>query len=264
MQVAALQQRPALAARQQVQQPQRSGARSAVPPRPLAASASSSLGSSLARSTGSRSSSSAATRLAPVCARRERDPILAPMIQQDGPNGEEAVDLYGYLMRNRIIFVNQRIGDDVACRVVASLLALDSLDDQEEIKLYINCAQGSPYAVVSILDTIRAISAPVSTVAFGIVGGTATTVLAAGAKGRRFSMQNTRILLQQPMGGLQGSADECNITATELNRNMKIMYRFLSEFTGLPEETVEMECDRDNFLGPEQAIALGLIDGVIA
>ncbi|KAL4860216.1 ATP-dependent Clp protease proteolytic subunit [Chlorella vulgaris] len=282
MQVTALQQRPALAAQQQVQQPQWSGARSAVPPRPLADSASSSLGSSLARSTGSRSSSSAATRLAPVRARRERDPILAPMIQQDGPNGEEAVDLYGYLMRNRIIFVNQRIGDDVACRVVASLLALDSLDDQEEIKLYINCAQarltacvvicncyalalrGSPYAVVSILDTIRAISAPVSTVAFGIVGGTATTVLAAGAKGRRFSMQNTRILLQQPMGGLQGSADECNITATELNRNMKIMYRFLSEFTGLPEETVEMECDRDNFLGPEQAIALGLIDGVIA
>jgi hypothetical protein len=86
--VSALQQRPALAAQQQVQQPQRSGARSAVPPRPLATSASSSLGSSLARSTGSRSSSSAATRLAPVRARRERDPILAPMIQQDGPNGE--------------------------------------------------------------------------------------------------------------------------------------------------------------------------------
>lgn len=261
MQVAALQQRPALAARQQVQQPQRSGARSAVPPRPLAASASSSLGSSLARSTGSRSSSSAATRLAPVCARRERDPILAPMIQQDGPNGEvrpllllatplfrcqgrlltsytstacsanslamaiklyhtsdrapwrnslcapactpyggwrlaslftalrcgdsravpccratqEAVDLYGYLMRNRIIFVNQRIGDDVACRVVASLLALDSLDDQEEIKLYINCAQARLTACVLICNcyalALRVNRGPSTAASGGLVGG---------------------------------------------------------------------------------------------
>jgi ATP-dependent Clp protease protease subunit len=96
------------------------------------------------------------------------------------------------------------------------------------------------------------------------VGGTAAAILASGTKGRRFSMENTRILLQQPMGGLQGSADECNITATELNRNMRVMYRFLSEATGLPEERVEEECDRDNFLSPKQAIELGLIDGVIS
>lgn len=199
-----------------------------------------------------------------MCARRERDPILAPVIQMGPPGGEEMVDLYGYLLRNRVVFLNQRISDTVAIQVVASLLALDSLDSTAEIKLYINCPQGSPYAVTSILDTMRAIQAPVSTVAFGIVGGTAAAVLASGAKGRRFSMQNTRILLQQPMGGLQGSADECNITATELNRNMRVMYRFLSEATGLPEEQVEMECDRDNFLSPKQAIELGLIDGVIA
>ena len=163
--------------------------------------------------------------------------------------------MYGYLMRNRIIFLNQRVNDQVATQVVASLLALNALDEQEEIKLYINCAAGSPYAVISILDTMRAIAAPVSTVGFGMVGGSAAAILAAGTKGRRFSMPSTRILLQQPMGGLQGSAggcgrgqgralrpagrrvaamqrthvarraDECNITATELNRQMRVMYQ---------------------------------------
>lgn len=109
--------------------------------------------------------------------------------------------------------------------MVASLLALDTLEQGKEIKLYINCSAGTPYAVVSILDTIRAISSPVSTVAFGIVAGAPVTVLATGTKGRRFSMPSARIVLQQPMSGLQGSADECNITAKEANRNMRIMYR---------------------------------------
>lgn len=250
----ACQQRAALAAPQQQQVQQRRPATAAGAGAARLAAPSSSASSSR--------SSRAATRLPPVCARRERDPIVAPVIQM-GPGGEEIVDLYGYLMRNRIIFLNQRISDQVATQVVASLLALDSLDDQEEIKLYINCPQGNPYAVTSILDTIRAIKAPVSTVGFGMVGGTAAAVLAGGTKGRRFSMPSTRIMLQQPVGGLQGSADECNITASELNRNMKVMYRFLSEFTGLPEEQVEMECDRDNFLSPQQAVQLGLIDDVI-
>ncbi|KAL4428578.1 hypothetical protein ABPG77_008890 [Micractinium sp. CCAP 211/92] len=254
-------QQQALGPQQQQQGRARPATAAAPPPR-------AGYGSSAARqrsSTGasSSSSSSKSVRVPPVCARRERDPIVAPVIQM-GPQDEEVMDLYGFLLRNRIVFINRRISDEVATQVVASLLALDSLDPDQEIKLYINCPQGSPYSVVAILDTIRAIRAPVSTVGFGIVGGTAAAVLAAGTKGRRFSMENTRILLQQPMGGLQGSADECNITASELNRNMQVMYRFLSEFTGLPTDQVEMECDRDNFLSPKQAIELGLIDGVIA
>eukprot|EP00887_Chlorella_sp_A99_P004428 scaffold30.g4428.t1 len=150
---------------------------------------------------------------------------LLPSVRLTFVPGQEAVDLYGYLLRNRIIFLNQRVNDQVATQVVASLLALDSLDSEEEIKLYVNCAAGSPYAVVSILDTMRAVAAPVSTVAFGLVGGAATTILASGAKGRRFSMPSTRIVLQQPMSGLQGSADEVNIQAKEANRNMRILYR---------------------------------------
>lgn len=156
-----------------------------------------------------------------MCARRPRDPVIAPVI----PSGDDFIDLNGHLLRNRIIFVGQRINDQVATQVVASLLALDSLDTHAEIKIYINCAAGSSYSVVSILDTMRAISAPISTVAFGMVGGNAVHLLAAGTKGRRFSMLNTRILLQQPNGGAMGSADEVNIQATELNRTMRMMYK---------------------------------------
>jgi ATP-dependent Clp protease, protease subunit len=194
--------------------------------------------------------------------RRVQDPVVAPVILPDGPN-EEAMDLNSYMLRNRIVVVGQRINDQVATQVVASLLALDSLEPDADIKLYINCIAGSSYSVISILDTIGAISAPVSTVGFGMVGGNAVHVLAAGAKGKRFCMPNTRIMLQQPNGGAMGSADEVNIQATELNRTMKVMYQFLSKYTGLPVDRVEEECDRENFLDPKQAAELGLIDGVV-
>jgi ATP-dependent Clp protease protease subunit len=192
--------------------------------------------------------------------RRPADPIVPPVIMSDN---DEPIDLMGYLLRNRIIFIGDRISDVAATKVVATLMALNAIDDTAEIKLYINCLQGSAYSVISILDTIKAISAPVSTVAFGIVGGTAAILLASGQKGRRFSMPSTRIMLQQPNGGAMGSADEVNIQASELNRTMKVMYRFLSEFSGMPQEKVEEECDRENFLSPKQAIELGIIDGII-
>lgn len=194
--------------------------------------------------------------------RRPADPIIPPVVPL-GPDGQEATDLMNYLLRNRIIFIGDRISDVVATKVVASLLALNSLDDETEIKLYINCIAGSPYSVLAILDTMRSISAPVSTVGFGIVGGSAAVLLAAGSKGKRFSMPSTRIMLQQPNGGAMGSADEVNIQATELNRTMRVMYGFLSEFSGLSKEQVEEECDRENFLSPVQARELGIIDGVI-
>jgi len=161
-----------------------------------------------------------------VCmARRERDPIIAPVIQVgDDPSGEGVTDLNSHLLRNRIVFLGQRINDQVAVQTVASLLALNSLNTEEEIKLYINCPTGSSYSVVSILDTMNAISAPISTVGFGMVGGNAVPILAAGTKGRRFSMPNTRIMLQQPNGGAMGSADEVNIQTSELNRTMQMMY----------------------------------------
>ena len=197
-----------------------------------------------------------------VRGRREQDPIVPPVILPQRPD-EEAMDLSGYMLRNRVILIGQRINDQVATQVVASLLALDSLDPTAEIKLYINCIAGSSYSVISILDTIGAVSAPVTTVGFGMVGGSAVTILAAGNKGKRFCMPNTRIMLQQPNGGAMGSADEVNIQASELNRTMKVMYQFLSKFSGMPYDQVEQECDRENFLSPNEATELGFIDGII-
>jgi ATP-dependent Clp protease protease subunit len=194
-------------------------------------------------------------------ARRERDPVIAPVIQL---GEDDFTDLQTHMMRNRIIFLGERINDQVAVKVVASLIALNTLSTDEEIKFYINSAAGSSYAVVSILDTLRAIKAPVSTVAFGMVGGNVVQILAAGTKGKRFSMPSTRIMLQQPNGGAQGSADEVNIQTTELNRTMRMMYRFLSENTGLDVERIEEECDRENFLSPEEAVELGIIDDIIS
>ena len=156
-------------------------------------------------------------------AKRERDPIISPVIEI---GNDEIVDLNGHLLRNRIIFLGQRVNDQVAVQTVASLLALNSLSTEEEIKLYINCPAGSSYSVVSILDTMKAVKAPISTVAFGMIGGSGVHILAAGRKGRRFSMPNTRILLQQPLGGAMGSADEVNIQTAELNRTMRMMHRY--------------------------------------
>jgi ATP-dependent Clp protease protease subunit len=180
-----------------------------------------------------------------------------------GDRDSEYTDLMGYLVRNRIIFVGSRIDDAVATQIVATLLALEAIDPTADIKLYINSAGGSPYAVVGILDTMRAIQPEISTIAMGTVMSTATVLLAAGKKGKRFAMPSTRVMMHQPAGGAMGSADEVNIQASELNRTMKVIHQFYMDFTGQPLEKIQEETDRDNFLSPQQAMDLGLIDGVI-
>jgi ATP-dependent Clp protease protease subunit len=180
-----------------------------------------------------------------------------------GDTADDYTDLMSYLLRNRIIFVGARIDDQLATQTVAQILALEAIDPTADIRLYINSAGGSPYAVVGMLDTIRAIQPQVSTVAMGNCSSTATVLLAAGAKGKRFAMPSTRIMMHQPAGGAMGSADEVNIQASELNRTMKVIHQFYVEFTGQSLEKVQEETDRDNFMSPQQAMDLGLIDGVI-
>lgn len=180
-----------------------------------------------------------------------------------GDREDEYTDLMSYLLRNRIIFVGSRIDDQVATQTVATMLALEAIDPKADIKLYINSAGGSPYSVVGMLDTIRAIEPDVSTVAMGNCSSTATVLLAAGTKGKRFAMPSTRIMMHQPAGGAMGSADEVNIQASELNRTMKVIHQFYVEFTGQSLEKIQEETDRDNFLSPKEAMEMGLIDGII-
>lgn len=195
-------------------------------------------------------------------ARRADSPILAPMVSF-GEHGEEGTDIMSYLLRNRIIFIGSRIGDELATQVVASMLALEAIDSTSDIKLYINSPGGSPYAVVAILDTMKTLKVDVSTIAFGQSASTATLLLAAGTKGKRCAMPNTRIMMHQPAGGAMGSADEVNIQAAELNRTMKVIHQFYMQFTGQTLDTIQEETDRDNFLSPQRAVELGVIDAII-
>lgn len=201
-------------------------------------------------------------RLAKCWARRPDSPILSPAIPVGEREGEYT-DLMGYLLRNRIIFVGSRIDDQLACQVVASLMALEAINPTADIKLYINSPGGSPYAIVGILDTIRAIKPDISTIAMGQCASTATVLLAAGKKGKRFAMPSARIMMHQPAGGAMGSADEVNIQASELNRTMKVVHQFYVDFTGQSLDKIQEETDRDNFLSPKNAVELGLIDAVI-
>mmetsp|Transcript_21267 Transcript_21267/g.59128 ORF Transcript_21267/g.59128 Transcript_21267/m.59128 type:complete len:249 (+) Transcript_21267:71-817(+) len=196
-----------------------------------------------------------------VEARRASDPIVPPAIMGRGQEG--GTDLMTHLLRNRIIFIGTRITDQVCTEVVAKLLALEASNPKAEIKIYLNSQGGTGHAIVGILDAMRNCKCPISTVAFGLVASNATILLASGTKGRRFSMPNTRILLCQPYGGAMGSAEEVNIQASELNRTMKVTVRFLQEATGLDEDTIEQEIDRENFLSAEESIKMGLIDAIL-
>ena len=168
-----------------------------------------------------------------------------------------------YLLQNRIVFVGGYLNDDLTTQVVGSLMALENTDNTKEIKLYVNSPGGSIYNVAGVIDIINSLKSPVSTIAFGSVAHNSTLVLAAGNKGKRYSMPNARIMMVQPMGGAMGSFVEVNITAQELNRQLQYSNELFSKFTGKTIEEIEMETDREKFLGPEQALELGLIDGII-
>lgn len=171
--------------------------------------------------------------------------------------------MYQHLLSNRIIFLGSRVTDEVATNLVAKLLALEAMNNEKDIKIYMNCGGGSAYAIIGILDTLRFMKPQVSTICLGQCASTATLLLAAGAKGKRLSLPSSRIMMHQPVGGAMGSADEVNITISELNRTMRVVHKFYSDFTGQSVERIEQETDRDLFMSPQQAIDLGIIDGII-
>jgi len=147
--------------------------------------------------------------------------------------------------------------------IVADLLAMEISGPGEEIKIYLNSPESVPYHIFAIIDVIQQLKCPVSTVAFGMCGGASTLLLAAGTKGRRTAMPHSRILIHQPMGGAMGSSYEVKIQATELSRNMRLMCKMYSQFTGLDEDLLREEIDRDNFMSPAKCVEMGLIDFVL-
>jgi len=173
------------------------------------------------------------------------------------------MDLMNYLLRQRIIFLSGYVNDKLATQIVGSLLALEAMDEEEDIRLYINSSGGQPYSVIGVVDTIQSIKPQVQTVALGAVYSYSSLILAAGTPGKRYSMKNTRIMMTQPSGGSQGDVYQINATVKELNALYQLMAKYYQKFTNMTADEVEMNTSRDFFMTPEDAKEWNLIDDVI-
>lgn len=188
---------------------------------------------------------------------------LIPTVIEKSPGGERAYDIYSRLLIDRIIFLGTEINDQVANAIIAQLLFLDNQDSDKDIKLYINSPGGSVTAGLAIYDTMNFIKSDVSTICVGMAASMGSVLLAAGAKGKRFALPNSEVMIHQVLGGAQGQASDIKIHAERILKTKDQLNKILSERTGQPMSKIENDTDRDNFMDAEQAKAYGLIDAVI-
>ena len=188
---------------------------------------------------------------------------LVPMVVEQTGRGERAYDIYSRLLKDRIVFLGTEINDDVANLVTAQFLFLESEDPEKEINFYINSPGGSVTAGMAIYDTMEFIRPPVSTLCLGQAASMAAIMLLAGAKGRRYALPHSRIILHQPLGGMQGQASDLEIHAKEILHAREEINNIIMKHTGQNLRKIEKDTDRDYFMAPEQAVEYGLIDEVI-
>ncbi len=189
---------------------------------------------------------------------------MVPMVIETSGRGERAYDIYSRLLRERIIFLVGPVNDHSANLVVAQLLFLESENPDKDISLYINSPGGSVSAGMSIFDTMNFIKPNVSTLCIGLAASMGAFLLAAGEKGKRLSLPNSKIMIHQPLGGMQGQATDIEIHAREILKTREQMNRITAERTGQPIEKVEKDTERDYFMSAEEAKAYGLVDQVVA
>ncbi|RZJ84462.1 MAG: ATP-dependent Clp endopeptidase proteolytic subunit ClpP [Massilia sp.] len=188
---------------------------------------------------------------------------LVPMVIEQSGRGERAYDIYSRLLRERIIFLVGPVNDGVANLVVAQMLFLESENPDKEISLYINSPGGSVSAGMSIFDTMQFIKPEVSTLCMGMAASMGAFLLAAGAKGKRFSLPNAKVMIHQPLGGAQGQATDIEIHAREILKTRDTLNRILAERTGQPLEKIQSDTERDYFMSAAEAQGYGLIDQVL-
>lgn len=188
---------------------------------------------------------------------------LIPMVIDKSPQGERAYDIYSRLLKDRIIFLGMPIDDTVANTVIAQLLFLESQDDTKEIRLYINSPGGSVSAALAIYDTIQYLKSDVSTICVGIAASAAAILLASGAKGKRFSLPNSDVLIHQVMGGASGQAVDVAIASKHILQIKDRINRILAKHTGQKIEKIEKDTDRDFFMTAEEAKVYGIVDKII-
>ncbi len=188
---------------------------------------------------------------------------LIPTVIEKTTQGERAYDIYSRLLKDRIVFLAGQVDDHMANLVIAQLLFLASRDPKKDIKLYINTPGGSVTAGLAIYDTMQYVNCPISTVCVGLAGSMGAVLLAAGAKGKRFALPNSEILLHQVAGGVRGQAIEIEITAKQIMKIKDKLNRILAHHTGQPLKKIEKDTDRDFYLSADDAKEYGVIDEVI-
>jgi ATP-dependent Clp protease protease subunit len=189
--------------------------------------------------------------------------ILIPYVVESTGRGERSYDIYSRLLKDRIVFLGGTVTDDVANLITAQLLFLESEDPEREVNMYINSPGGSVTAGLAIYDTMQFVKPPVSTLCVGQAASMGSFLLAAGAKGRRYALPHSRILIHQLSGGFEGQAADIEIQAREALRQKEILNEILARHTGKSVKQIEKDTDRDNFMSAPQAVEYGLIDEVI-
>ena len=188
---------------------------------------------------------------------------LVPYVIEQTSRGERSYDIYSRLLNDRIIFLGEEVTDVCAGLIVSQLLFLEAEDPGKDIQLYINSPGGSVTAGMAIYDTMQYIKCDVSTICLGMAASMGAFLLAGGAKGKRFALPHSTIMIHQPSGGAQGQATEIQIVADHIAQTKRTLNELLAANTGQPIEVVERDTDRDNYMTAEEAKAYGLIDGVV-
>lgn len=193
----------------------------------------------------------------------EKD-MLIPMVIEQTNRGERSYDIYSRLLEDRIIFLDGEINDQTANLIIAQLIYLEGKDPDKDIMMYINSPGGSVVSGMAIYDTMNYIKCDVSTICVGLAASMAAILLSSGAKGKRFALPNSEVMIHQPLGGFQGQASDIKIHADHMMRTKKKINKILSENTGMTIETIEQDTDRDNYMTAEEAKKYGLIDKIFA
>lgn len=191
------------------------------------------------------------------------DSALVPYVIEQTPRGERSYDIYSRLLNDRIIFLGEEINSVSANLVVAQLLHLESHDAEKDISLYINSPGGEVYSGLAILDTMNFIKPQVSTICVGMAASMAAVLLSAGAKGKRFCLPHSKVMIHQPSGGAQGQQTEIEIVAEEIKKTRRELNQILSDASGQPIEKVQADTERDNYLTAAEALDYGLIDRIV-
>ncbi|MFC4776435.1 ATP-dependent Clp endopeptidase proteolytic subunit ClpP [Paenibacillus sp. GCM10023252] len=188
---------------------------------------------------------------------------LVPIVVEQTNRGERSYDIYSRLLKDRIIFLGSAIDDDVANSVIAQLLFLAADDPEKDIHLYINSPGGSVTAGMGIYDTMQFIKPDVSTICMGMAASMGSLLLTAGAKGKRFALPNSEVMIHQPLGGVRGQATDIKIHADWILKTKQKLNQILVDRTGQPYDKIDRDTDRDYFMSAEEALNYGLIDKVI-